>query len=67
MSGSWQPWHTIVLGFVLVVLGFVLPLLMVLGVLKSTFLLNFIAYGASTAGLLLGMIGAALHFRRGKD
>ena len=67
MSGQWEPWHTILLGLVLVVTGFILPLLMVLGILESTLPLNFIAYGASLAGLLLGMVGAALYAKRGKD
>ncbi|OQA13394.1 MAG: hypothetical protein BWY63_03490 [Chloroflexi bacterium ADurb.Bin360] len=67
MSGQWQPWHTILVGLVLVVTGFVLPLLMVLGILKSTLPLNFIAYGASFAGLLLGIVGAALYAKRGRD
>jgi len=47
------------IGFVLVLFGFVAPLLMVLKVIQSTFLLNFLAYGASIGGLLLGTIGAA--------
>ena len=51
----------------LVVAGVVLPLLMVLGVLKSTFALNFIAYFASVAGLFLGIIGGATYARRHKD
>ncbi len=67
MSRQWQPWHTILLGLILVVIGFILPLLMVLGVLKSTFLLNFIAYMTSVSGLLLGMVGAALHAKSGKE
>jgi hypothetical protein len=51
----------ILIGFVLVVLGAVLPFLMVMRVLESTFFLNFLAYGSSMAGLFLGFIGASLY------
>lgn len=49
----------ILIGFVLVVLGAVLPFLMVLHILESTFFLNFFSYGSSLVGLLLGFIGAS--------
>ena len=52
-----------VIGFALVLLGAVLPWLMVLQVIKSTFFLNFLAAGASTAGLILGVIGTAYYVR----
>ncbi len=58
--------YPILLGFALVVLGVVLPFLMVLRVLESTFLLNFFSFTASMAGLLLGIAGAAMYFRSGK-
>jgi hypothetical protein len=57
------PLKIILIGFTLVVVGVVLPFLMVLHVLKSTFFLNFISYTASTAGLILGVIGAAMNVR----
>ncbi|MFZ6030746.1 MAG: hypothetical protein ACOYYS_23820 [Chloroflexota bacterium] len=57
-----SPGWLMFIGFILLVLGAVLPLLMVVQVLESTFLLNFIAYTASIAGLLLGMIGVATYF-----
>ena len=52
-----------VIGFALVLLGAVLPWLMVLHVIKSTFFLNFLAAGASVAGLVLGVIGTAYYVR----
>lgn len=57
------------IGFLLAVAGVVLPLLMVLQVIESTFFLNFLAYGMSIAGLILGMIGAAFYVagRRRRD
>lgn len=57
MDWGWKP----LLGFggVLVVLGAVLPFLMVLQILPSTFFLNFLAYISSVTGLWFGMMGAA--------
>jgi hypothetical protein len=49
----------LVVGFILVMLGFILPLLEVLNILESTFLLNFFSYAASISGLFMGIIGSA--------
>ncbi|MFH2102405.1 MAG: hypothetical protein ABIJ39_03510 [Chloroflexota bacterium] len=62
-----RPFRIILLGFVLVVLGAVLPFLMVLQVLESTFLLNFLSFGMSVAGLFLGIIGGSLYVRGHKE
>jgi hypothetical protein len=58
-----QPKSLILIGFLLVLFGFVAPFLMLLGVVESTFALNFISYGASVCGLFMGMYGAALYTR----
>lgn len=58
-----EPWKIILIGFVLVLFGFVAPFLMVLRVIQPSFLLSFLSYGASMAGLFLGLIGAALYVR----
>jgi len=55
------------LGVFLMILGIVLPFLMVIHVLKSTFFLNFFAYGSSVAGLAFGTIGFALYSRTKRD
>ena len=57
------PGKTIAIGFVLVLLGFVLPFLMVLQIIPSSLIVSFLSYGASVAGLLLGLIGAAMYVR----
>lgn len=49
----------------LMVLGVVLPFLMVLNVIESTFFLNFLSYIAQTLGFILGFLGVALW--RGKE
>jgi hypothetical protein len=41
----------------LLVIGFVIPLLMVMQILESTYFLNFFSYTASFLGLILGFIG----------
>jgi hypothetical protein len=41
----------------LLVIGFVIPLLMVMRILESTYFLNFFSYIASFLGLILGFIG----------
>jgi hypothetical protein len=57
------PWALILIGFLLVLAGMVLPFLMVIHLLPSTFFLNFFSYGASLTGLFLGIIGASLYVR----
>ncbi len=51
----------IMLGLIAMLLGFILPFLMVLEVLPSTFLLNFLAFTASVGGLFLGIIGVSMY------
>jgi hypothetical protein len=48
-------------GFLLVLAGMVLPLLITLHILTSTFFLNFLAYAMSVSGLILGFIGSAYY------
>lgn len=58
-----DPLQLIVLGFVLVLLGFVIPFLMMIRVIEPSFLVGFLSYGASVVGLFLGLIGAAWYTR----
>lgn len=58
-----SPAQLVWIGFALLVAGVVLPFLMVIRVLESTLLLNFVAYIASVSGLLIGMIGLLIHTR----
>ena len=62
-----NPRKLLLIGFVLVLLGFILPVLMVIGVLEATLLLNFFAYGASISGLFLGLIGTVQITKRRKN
>ena len=58
-----SPVQLILIGFILSVMGVVLPLLMVIHVIQSTFFINFVSYIASVVGLFLGIIGAASYIR----
>ena len=51
-------------GFILVLTGWVLPLLMVMHVIESTFFLNFFSYAASVVGLMLGVVGSIFYISR---
>ncbi len=55
------------LGVTLMLLGILLPFLMVIHILESTFFLNFFAWGASVTGLSFGTIGFALLSRKRGD
>jgi hypothetical protein len=48
-------------------LGVVLPFLMSIRAVESTFLLNFLSYGASVAGLSFGSIGFMMESRERKE
>jgi membrane protein implicated in regulation of membrane protease activity len=47
------------LGLILMLLGVVLPFMMVVHLIESTFFLNFFSWAASVIGLALGMISVA--------
>ena len=55
------------LSILLMLLGIIVPFLMVIQVLESTFFLNFFSWGASVAGLALGTIGFATWSKGRKD
>jgi hypothetical protein len=58
-----KPKQLITVGFALVLFGFVAPFLMVMRIVESTFLMNFLSYTASVGGLFMGIIGAAMYAR----
>lgn len=51
-------------GFLLALLGAVLPALMVMEIVPSTLFLNFFSFTATVAGIFLGLIGAAMLTRK---
>ena len=62
-----HPRTMIIVGLFLVLFGFVAPLLMVIRVIEPNLLLSFASHLASFVGLLLGMVGASLYLRTGRD
>ncbi|MFO7741085.1 MAG: hypothetical protein R6X31_02120 [Anaerolineae bacterium] len=57
--GRIHPVRLVVIGFILVLLGFVGPFLMVLGIVDTSFAFSFLSHAASVGGLFLGIIGTA--------
>ena len=51
----------------MVLLGAVIPFLIVIKVLESTYLLNFFAFGASVIGLFFGVLGTSGLFAERKQ
>jgi len=58
-----SPGSLIVIGILLMILGIVLPLLMVIHVLTSTFFLNFFSYTVSLVGMIVGFYGVVSYVR----
>ncbi|MGC8855981.1 MAG: hypothetical protein ACP5QU_04200 [Anaerolineae bacterium] len=56
-----HPERLLILATVLLLFGVVMPFLMVLHVVESTFFLNFLSFTASILGSLLGFVGIALY------
>lgn len=52
-----DPKTLIWVGGLLLVVGFVLPLLMVIKILPSTYFLNFLSYGCQLVGMVSAMLG----------
>ncbi len=65
--GTSKPYWLIGIGFACVVLGVAGPLLMILGVIPSTFFLGFLSFAISVSGVMLGIIGAAMAVGRRQD
>lgn len=64
MRREMSPLAFILIGFVLVVSGLVLPFLMVFNVIEASFGLSFLSYGMSITGTFLGLAGAAQYIIR---
>jgi len=55
------------LGLILLFSGWIIPLLMVMHVIPSTFTLNFLGWMFSVGGLFLGFVGAAIWVKTKKE
>jgi len=67
MKNQTSPHLILFIGFLLVLLGAVLPFLMLLQVFSASFWLSFVSYTATISGLFLGLIGAATYVRLNKN
>ena len=61
-----KPRTLLLIALGLLLFGWVMPFLMVIHVVESTFFLNFLSWGASVGGLYLGVIAVAGLVRRRK-
>jgi hypothetical protein len=62
-----SPRFLLSLGLILLLMGWLIPLLIVLYIIPSTLFLNFLGWGLSISGLFLGFIGAAMLGRVDND
>lgn len=56
-----HPKRLLVIATLLMIFGVVMPLLMVIKVVESTFFLNFLSHGSSMLGIFLGIASMAAH------
>ena len=54
-------------GLIFLLIGWLIPVLIILYVIPSTLFLNFLGWGLSVSGLFLGFIGAAMLGRVDQD
>jgi hypothetical protein len=62
-----NPRFLLSLGLILLIVGWLIPVLILMYIIPSTFLLNFLGWGLSVSGLFLGFIGAAMLGRMDND
>jgi type IV secretory pathway TrbL component len=55
-----QPNKLLIVAFVLLLIGVVLPFLMVIKIIENSFLISFISYASSISGMVIGSIGAMM-------
>lgn len=61
------PKRLLLLAFVFLLLGVVIPFLMVMEVLESTYFLNFFSFIISFMGLVVGILGATYSVRMNRE
>lgn len=59
--GASRPLIVLLIGFLLVVIGFLGPALMVLELVPASLALSFASHTASVSGLFLGLLGSAMY------
>ncbi len=61
--------YLLLIGFLMMVVGIILPFLMVTKIIESTFFLNFFSYFLQVGGLFMGIVGVGylVSFRKSKN
>ena len=62
-----SPRFFLILGSILLLVGWVIPLLVIMGMVESAFFLNLIGWAASVSGLFLGFLGGAMWVKMNKE
>ncbi|NTW12634.1 MAG: hypothetical protein EHM38_02410 [Geobacteraceae bacterium] len=62
-----SPRFLLAIGFLLLLVGWVIPLLIIMRMIPSTFVFGFLSWSASVAGLFLGFIGGAMLVKMNKE
>ena len=62
-----SPRFFFILGSILLLIGWVIPLLILMHVIPSTFVSNFIGWSASVSGLFLGFLGGATWVKMNRE
>ncbi len=62
-----SPRFFFILGSILLLIGWIIPLLILMKMIDSTFLLNFIGWSASVSGLFLGFLGGATWVKMNRE
>jgi hypothetical protein len=62
-----SPVKILIIGLILMLTGAILPFLMVIHVLESTFFINVIAFMSQVAGLFMGTIGVIFYTKMRKN
>jgi len=62
-----SPRFFFILGSILLLIGWVIPMLILMRMIPSTFVLNFIGWSASVSGLFLGFFGGAMWVKMNRD
>lgn len=61
----WGPIAQIALGVALMLIAILLPFLMILNIIASTFSVNFLAFALSFGGMIVGLLGVSQYVRPG--
>ncbi len=62
-----SPRFFFILGSILLLIGWIIPLLILMNMIASTFVLSLIGWSASVSGLFIGFLGGAMWVKMNKE